>query len=645
MPHSRNFGVADPGDKSPHPVGGKNYLLTIGIDQYQHCRPLKNAIRDVEAFAELMKGQYSFAEDCIIRCLDADASRAGIWRAFKGLKQKLTTSDSLIIYYAGHGHLNEELDWGYWVPVNAKPTEEYGFIRNREIIDFIRGFSCYHVVLISDSCFSGSFFGESRDLTTSFSSAPSRWAITSGRKQKVLDGDPGLGSPFAEYLMKYLRENASSLLLSELGNQVKVATNAHTELYQTPRAEPLQVRGHEGGEFVFRRKELKSKGKGDPLQKDLSAWNKAKAADSYEGYKAYLDSFPEGEFREPAESRIAQLSAFSLGEKDIAAWKRAKEQKSLEGYRAYLRDFPEGEFALLAQKALERLQKTQASFQAERHRKEKLAAYFEEGMELMEDGAYKDALECLQEALGISKEGEKKEIEQAIALAKQALEKAVPKSHPLLQELGIEMVRVEGGRFKLGGEIDCTLSDFEIGKFPITQAQWQLVMGNNPSQFNNCQNCPVEQVSWEDCQEFISKLNELTSRKFRLPTEAQWEFAARGGKLSKGYTYAGGNSLESLGFYRGNSGGKTHPVGQKKPNELGLYDMSGNVREWCQDWYGAYPETPLINPMGPDTGQYRVLRGGSWDNYASYCRVSDRGNFVPSYRGSNFGFRLARDGS
>ena len=221
-----------------------------------------------------------------------------------------------------------------------------------------------------------------------------------------------------------------------------------------------------------------------------------------------------------------------------------------------------------------------------------------------------------------------------------------------LGEFGLlpEMQRVEGGSFERGSKEESPvhmvyLPSYEIGKFPITQKQWQLVMGNNPSHFNNCQNCPVEQVSWEDCQEFISKLNELTGRKFRLPTEAEWEYAARGGKLSKGYTYAGGNSLKSLGFYKGNSDGKTHPVGQKKANELGLYDMSGNVWEWCEDWYGTYPQGPLDNPTGPESGQFRVLRGGSWDDYASFCRVSNRFGVGPSYRRSYIGFRLARDGS
>ena len=165
-------------------------------------------------------------------------------------------------------------------------------------------------------------------------------------------------------------------------------------------------------------------------------------------------------------------------------------------------------------------------------------------------------------------------------------------------------------------------------------------MGNNPSKFKG-DNIPVEQVSYEDVQEFITKLNQKTGKTFRLPTEAEWEYAARGGNKSKGYKYSGSNNLNDVAWYDGNSNSKTHPVKTKQANELGLYDMSGNVWEWCSDWYGVYSSSSQTNPQGPNSGSYRVLRGGGWFNDARYCRVSNRSDSYPSGSSDGSGFRLA----
>ena len=164
-------------------------------------------------------------------------------------------------------------------------------------------------------------------------------------------------------------------------------------------------------------------------------------------------------------------------------------------------------------------------------------------------------------------------------------------------------------------------------------------MGSNPSKFKGARR-PVEYVSWDDCQDFIRKLNELTGANFRLPTEAEWEFAARGGNNSRGYKYSGSNSIGDVAWYDGNSGGETHPVGGKSANELGLYDMSGNVWEWCSDWYGAYSSSSQTNPEGPGSGSYRVVRCGSWDYNARDCRVSNRYPGIPVSCGNILGLRL-----
>jgi len=179
-----------------------------------------------------------------------------------------------------------------------------------------------------------------------------------------------------------------------------------------------------------------------------------------------------------------------------------------------------------------------------------------------------------------------------------------------------------------------------MGKYEVTQAQWQKIIGANPSNFKNCDNCPVEQVSWDDIKEFIKQLNLLSGRAYRLPTEAEWEYAARGGAAGSTTKYAGSNNIDNVAWYTNNSGSKTHPVGQKKPNELGLYDMSGNVWEWCGDWYGNYSSGSQANPKGSPTGSYRVIRGGCWYNDTSICMLAIRDKGSPGDNNSCVGFRL-----
>ena len=223
-----------------------------------------------------------------------------------------------------------------------------------------------------------------------------------------------------------------------------------------------------------------------------------------------------------------------------------------------------------------------------------------------------------------------------------------------LNKLINNMVYVPGGTFTMGATSEqgsdawndekpthsVTLSSFYLCKYEVTQALWQAVMGGNPSFFKG-NNLPVENVSWNDCQTFITRLNSLMGKNFRLPTEAEWEYAARGGNRSRGYKYSGSNTLSDVAWYYGNSGSKTHPVGSKSPNELGLYDMSGNVWEWCSDWKGTYSSSAQTNPTGPSNGSSRVRRGGSWFYVPRDCRSSDRSDRSPGRRDDYLGLRLA----
>jgi len=224
--------------------------------------------------------------------------------------------------------------------------------------------------------------------------------------------------------------------------------------------------------------------------------------------------------------------------------------------------------------------------------------------------------------------------------------------------VSFNMVKVKGGSLTMNMEflvfehflyyqdstLNVTVRDFSIGQTEVTQALWLAVMGTNPSEFTgNLQN-PVEMVSWDDCQEFITRLNMLTGKSFRLPTEAEWEYAARGGNKSQGNKYAGSSNIDEVCWYTDNSDATTHAVATKSPNELELYDMSGNVYERCQDWYYedySFISGEQINPTGPDSGTLRVMRGGSYMIDANRCRVSRRGYITPTLKRNYIGLRLA----
>jgi formylglycine-generating enzyme required for sulfatase activity len=240
-----------------------------------------------------------------------------------------------------------------------------------------------------------------------------------------------------------------------------------------------------------------------------------------------------------------------------------------------------------------------------------------------------------------------------------------------LEKYHPELIRVEGGTFRMGsnnGDNDerpvhsVTVSSFYIGKYEVTQKEYEAIMGSNPSDTYKGigDNYPVNEVSWYDAVAYCNALSRkegltpcyngsgdsircnFSANGYRLPTEAEWEFAARGGNSSRGYTYSGSNNVGSVAWYDSNSGNKTHPVGQKQANELGLYDMSGNVYEWCWDWCGGYSSGSQTDPTGPSSGSYRINRGGSWTYYGRTCRSAYRSHYYPSNRNYYLGFRVVR---
>lgn len=218
----------------------------------------------------------------------------------------------------------------------------------------------------------------------------------------------------------------------------------------------------------------------------------------------------------------------------------------------------------------------------------------------------------------------------------------------------IEMVYVEGGAFQMGSDDsdesaerienpkhEVSVSDFQIGKYEVDQRLWENIMGTNPSQIKG-DSLPVTNVSWNDVQEFIKRLNKITKKKYRLPTEAEWEYAARGGNRSQGFIYVGSNNPDSVAWHFDNSGRMPHKIGTKQPNELGIFDMGGNIQEWVNDWYGAYTDDPQTNPKGPkSSGIGKILRGGNFLILPEYGRPSYRSVSNPNFRSPFIGFRLA----
>ncbi|MCB0534872.1 MAG: formylglycine-generating enzyme family protein [Saprospiraceae bacterium] len=360
-----------------------------------------------------------------------------------------------------------------------------------------------------------------------------------------------------------------------------------------------------------------------------------------------------------------------------------REQPTEQKVRAYLRDFPESErlpeVTEAAKSRPEVLEKVQPELEDAYLKRLEVTPTEREAEKFLESFPAPQKREKFEQILEQKPQIRRRVIDKMERSRDVGLldrpgfqgSEGVTQSHPLTSSaeparFDYEMVSVQGGSFTMGcledrdgdcGELEkpphtVTISSFQIGKYEVTQVQWRVVMGSDPPKLYNkgCDQCPVEGVSWYEVQDFLKKLNIQTGKHYRLPTEAEWEYAARGGTKSKGYRYAGSNNIEEVAWHDGNSqtvntyGLKktTHPVGQKKPNEVGMFDMSGNVLEWCSDGYERYSSDKQHDPMGPASDFYRIVRGGSWGTVPKVCRVAYRNYYQPADRMTTFGLRLAR---
>ena len=581
---------------------GTNYLLAIAINEYHHCSKLNNAVRDAEAFIELLTTRYHFDPVHVTFIKDAEATEKRIRRAFDRLIDVVTEQDNLIVYFSGHGRHHERRG-GYWIPVEAGTSDDdwTDYLSNDLVKTYLARIKSFHTFLIADSCFSGAFFAErskEKNLANRVDTEPSRWGLTSGKKEIVSDGQSGQHSPFATALLDVLTKATEPPSVMQICTLVleKVAANA----LQTPMGSALAVPGHQGGQMVFYFRE-------DHQQ----AWTAALATNSIKAYSDFYDQYPHSEFRRQALDKIEELE-----END--AWHKVPRNR-LAALLRFMEDNPH-------------------------------SPHFKEAQQLAS---------ALREATTKSAAAEASTVPKSIVPPLIITPKFAVPDH---------LVLVKGGTFQMGEKDkthQVTLSDFLIAKHQLTFDEYDAFCkatgrelpkdagwgrGKRPVIYVNWFDA-VDYCNWRSQQEGLSQVYQVNKQQvspnrqangYRLPTEAEWEYAARGGQKSQGFEYAGSNNLDEVAWYGKNSGGKTQPVGQKQANELGIHDLSGNVWEWCWDWSAAYPSSATNDPKGPDTGVYRVLRGGSWSRSAEDCRVAFRIGSYPRLESSRYGFRLAR---
>ena len=587
---------------------GKDYAVFFYVTDFQPgwARLPETAVEATALRTEL-SGNYNFICEPV-----PNPTKQAIRNKIREYNQRLTPNDQVFFFFSMHGYYNAASDRGYLVASDGSAQDRYGdtYLSYDDLRTDLAECKAKHILLALDACHSGSFgsrskggpdapiYEKSDDCATRINNTmqyPGRQYCTSGNKNAKTPAK----SVFAARLLEALRKGGEGGIVQFDDLEYWVGKIGN------PQPESGSFSGHEpSGDFVFVRKYAcgnvppPDPGNTD-LAKDLAAWRLAKDENSADGYRRYLQTFPNGEFHQLAREGMDKKNREAAQNRDDLAWQVAIEYNSIAAYQRYQREFSQG-----------------------LHYNEASAKILHLQSKIPDDG----------------------------------------------------LVLIKGGTFTMGctsKQQDCygdddpahqvTLNDFYIGAKEVTQKEWQDVMGSNPSSFKNCDECPVENVAWGDIQDFIITLNTKTGRQYRLPTEAEWEYAAREG--GKTVLFGNGKNIADpaeINFKEANANysrkyfsvkgkgtyfGKTTPVGSFSPNSLGLYDMSGNVWEFCNDWYDSsyYSNSPSTNPTGPSTGSGKVIRGGSWGNDAYFLRVMFRASNGAMFVNDDYiGFRLAR---
>ncbi len=569
---------------------GAYHALVIGIDDYEDKKipDLSSARKDAEAVSALLRKRYGFQTETL---LDRQASKKAIFNALRSLATSTEENDSVLIYFAGHGDIDKIYNDGWWIPADAKGGDPLTYLDNTQVQKAMRSMNARHVLLISDSCYSGTLFGQLRAMPRvidekyylNLYNEKSRWGMTSGNREPVLDSGTGGHSIFAYQFLKALRKNEKPFATTQ-EIYTRIAPIIGNNAEQVPKCRPIRNTGDQGGEFVFILADSSGAVVVTPEPESEKLWySTLTVRPNVSGATVYLD-------RKEMGKGAMTIRKIKPGTHRVEVTK--------EGYKPY-----KTEISLKSGKTAE------------------LTAY----------------LESIGE----------------------------PVAEPLLttdfiNDLRMKFVYIKPGNFVRGfgkSQHKVTLTKgFYMQSTEVTQGQWKVVMGDNPSFFKKCgDNCPVENVSWNDAQNFIKKLNQKGGRTYRLPTEAEWEYAARSGSTT---TYSWGNDADCSRMMYENDVGSSEdncveyirrkgltpdsvaPVKSYASNAWGLYDMHGNVWEWCKDWYGSYPVGHVTDSGGPSTGSNRVLRGGSWYDIARNCRSANRNWSDSGRRYWYAGFRL-----
>lgn len=583
---------------SQQSASDRRIALVIGNSAYRDA-PLRNPVNDANAMAESLK-QAGFEV-----ILKTNANRKEMNALVRDFGDRLLRGGMGLFYFAGHGM--QVGGKNYLIPVGAEIQREDEVPDESVPADLVlrkmetanNGLN----LVIMDACrnnpFARSFRSSSQGLGRMEAPGGTLLVYATRPGSTAADGD-GENGVFTKHFLAKMKQ--PGLDLANLVGEVSDAVEKETRKAQQP-----WIEGNlKGSRFYFY----------GPVT-------------------------------------VQQAPAVHAGAVELQFWQSAEKSNTATAYRAYLNKYPKGEFADLAR---ERLNTLEVAASSSRTEQERLARERQEAEHKARE-AEQRAAAAERRAAEERARAEAAERARAEAASRPAaIAPAASSSASLTDPItGMEFVSVPGGCFQMGdtfgdGESDekpvheVCVGSFMLGKYEVTQGQWKKVMGNNPSKntswFSSTDDYPVEQVSWDDAQEFIKKLNHQSGRNYRLPTEAEWEYAARsGGKKEK---YAGGDDIDAVAWYGGNSGSKTHQIGQKQANGLGLYDMSGNVWEWVSDWYGMeyYANSPKDNPQGPSSGAFRVFRGGGWRDVPARVRASYRNSLSPDYRRDYLGFRL-----
>ena len=626
---------------------GKDHALFIAVNDYQHWPKLQNPIREVEQIAAELSGQYDF-ETQILR----NPTQEEILTALRHYNSKKYPDDGqLLIYFSGHGFFDDLTKDGFFIPREGRlsdpvQTSYLAFSRLQRILE---SNPCQHILLAIDACYSGTFdklvairgditFGRPGDPAVAREvfikrelTLRSRYFVASGKKEQTPDA-----SNFAAYFLKSLRSGGGD-------DAIVTIEELRSELIKANPRPHISAFGEHQNESNF----LFIRGRGAvpdfDARQDRADWQQAVGQNTSQAYREYLRKQPRGEFRSLAEQRAQALEAEA---REIAAWNSAKAANTCDAYKNFIRDYPKSIYLPLAEEGQKKLchpgnmvfirggtfrmgctSEQRDCVSGESPTFEATVSDFYLGRYEVTNESFVEFLNSISNKIALDDKGDAVSLNGNLIFDNFCGDRKGGCSN-FEEMIEYDNGTRPGGRFKV-------VSGY--AKHPVVLVSWYGA---------------VEYCNWLSDREGLRKVYTIrgdevvadwSANGYRLPTEAEWEYAARGGAESKGYKYAGSNNLDEVAWFWENSGGKTHPVGKKKPNELGLYDLSGNVWEWCWDWAGAYSSSSKTNPRGPARGSSRVNRGGCWYNfYPRNCRVANRDGNAPTLRYYHVGIRLAR---